>query len=156
MADFLSLRKGEIRNFDSYFADKLIDAGVAREYNMVEVKVERVTGTLAFPFGDVDLAKLFEALQNRTATAYIHNSSALEEMIPASDAFMTSNNDGEICVFSGYADSEEDYAAETVIWNALGLKTAQFVQNGTFVNIKEYAWLIPTELTIVWTPYVND
>lgn len=145
-----------------YFAKEAASGG--GNPNSVQV----IEGTLAEPWGDVGFDALYEALPfyNDDGTIIARNATAIIKLDGANlgmgtailPLHSTKTESNDFIVGDGFNTASGGFLAATGIWNEDGVYEADVyqgsVQDGAYVdtNVKAYASLIPTTLTIIWHP----
>lgn len=112
-----------------------------------------VTGTLANPFGDIDVADLCSKLQTMDATAYLTiDATALRAGTIVSRPFANSTyfwtNGASI------NDSVASSSAYSIQWAISdgSLYMAEMISGGNLVDISSYASALTTSMTVVYHP----
>lgn len=113
---------------------------------------QTVTGTLANPFGSVDVANLGSALASMNATAYFEaDASALgAETVSARLGGNATEIWGSGAIFDALGSSVTAFGLN---WDLNGnLTFAKMLNNGNVIDISTFASIIPTTTTIMWHP----
>ena len=113
-----------------------------------------VTGTLADPFGDIDLADLCAKLQTMDATAYLTiDATALGA--GTINSRMGANNTTDIFAnganLSNVVNLSSAYGLQWDVSDG-SLTVARMLSNGNIVDISSYANSLTTSLTVVYHP----
>ena len=113
--------------------------------------VQTVTGTLANPWGDIDVSKLFTDLENEEATAYL----TIDASALGAGTIPTVLKTGSSNIYASGANigiALSDTSAYYIIWYQGTLTDARMLSGGNVVDISSYASVITTSLTVVWHP----
>ncbi len=132
-------------------------------------RVQTITGTLADPWGDVGFDALYEALPlyNNDNSIVVRNATAIM-LIDGTELGMgvaklplhsvIDSNSTEFIIGDGFSFVTAGFLACESGWERDGLYSAYVISGSsqdnsyTDTDVKEYASLIPTTLTIIWHP----
>lgn len=114
--------------------------------------VETVSGTLANPFGNIDLTELATALASKDATAYLDINASALGVGTISSKPSVNGSEGNIYI-TGSNIEGNDVSAYNITWNASGeLIIANMFMGGNVTSILPYEDNLTTTLTVVWHP----
>lgn len=121
-------------------------------------RVEVIQGTLANPFGGINVSELFLALSNGNASAKILIDASVIGVENVPPVFITDNDEVGFVVTGGYGASEVLYEAYIIIWGPVtgNCSMAVIYTGDVGSDILSYASLIPTTLTIYWHPMPEE
>lgn len=113
---------------------------------------QTVTGTLANPWGNIDIDALATALTNKNATAYIDiDASALSAGTISSKPSVSTEEHNIYITGSNIEDN--NVSAYNITWSPTGvLLIANMFMGGNVTSILSYKDNITTSLTVVWHP----
>ena len=121
--------------------------------------VETVTGTVASPWGNLDAAGLYAALQRGDATAkMLIDPSQLG--LPAVEIFISPLVPGYISV-QGIADGGANLSGWFAVQIGYNKTNGEFIgayllQNGAVVDMSAYAGMIASTITVIHHPLPED
>lgn len=116
---------------------------------------QTVSGTVANPFGGVNLEDLIEAILSENASAIITIDATNLGIATDIRTYLTTTSTEGITV-NGASVNDGVFQSFVLMWSPSGvLQVAQMLMGNTVADLSTYASVMPTNLDILWHP-LND